>query len=69
MSEDSKDIDFIFAPDIIQTYKSRFVDKSLIKQTQWDKSFTCPYLQNIGKVIAKNTVNNKPVINPHISFR
>lgn len=61
-------IDFIFAPDVIESFKTEYNFNGEVKDSVWDKSYTCPYVQNIGAVVARNTVT-KPVINPHISFR
>lgn len=61
-------VDFVFAPDIIETKRSRVCCDGEIRDSGWDKSSTCPYLQNVGAVIARNTVT-KPIINPHFSFR
>lgn len=60
--------DYIFAPDIIEMYCSKFQEDREVRDTGWDKSSSCPYLQNIGFVISR-TVNSRNIINPHISFK
>ncbi len=67
-SMSGNEIDYVFAPDVIESNQSKFNCLGLIKKTEWDKSFTCPYVQNIGAVVAKNTVK-KPIINPHVFLR
>jgi len=60
--------DYIFAPDIIQSYRSQFKSFGQIAYTAWDRSRTCPYIQNFGSVVAKN-VSSIDVINPQLSLR
>ncbi|MBM3233983.1 hypothetical protein FJZ19_02720 [Candidatus Pacearchaeota archaeon] len=61
-------VDFVFAPDIIQSQRSKYSDDSGIRETEWDRSRTCPYLQNFGPVVARNTLKTR-CINPVINLR
>jgi len=60
--------DFVFAPDVIQNYRSRYFGDGELKDTGWDRSRTCPYLQNFGPVVARNTLHTK-CINPVLNLR
>lgn len=65
---ENENIDFVFAPDITEAFRSRYNHNDEIRDAEWDKSYTCPYLQNIGAIVARNTVD-KEIINLHLSFR
>ncbi len=61
-------VDFIFSPDITESYRSRYSENGVEKETNWDRSRTCPYLQNLGPISAKNS-SKTPLINPVFSLR
>ena len=62
-------VDVIFVPDIIESFRSKFDYYGAIENTLWDRSYTCPYLQNLGAVVSRNTISNTRIINPHISLK
>lgn len=64
----NKEIDYIFVPDIIEAYPSSFSNNGSIQQTEWERSFTCPFLQNFHSLITKNFPAEK-IISSCLSFR
>ena len=61
-------VDFIFTPDLTESYRSKYSENGVEKETNWDRSRTCPYLQNLGPISAKNS-SKIPLINPVLSLR
>jgi len=70
----NKEIDYIFVPNIIEAYRSKFFDVDeitnleIIEETGWDRSQTCPFLQNFNALITKNFPAEK-IISSYLSFR
>lgn len=62
------DTEYIFIPDIIEGYATKYLHKESERETGWDKSRTCPYLSKIGPIVARNA-SGKKVINPVVDFR
>lgn len=62
-------VDYIFAPDIVQGFGSKYSQSGVETPTGWEGSRACPYIQTFGSLVARNTVSTTPVINPMLNLR
>ncbi|MFZ5955517.1 MAG: acyl-CoA dehydratase activase-related protein [Nanoarchaeota archaeon] len=62
-------VDFIFSPEIYESYQSKFLDNGEIKNTAWEKSSICPFVQNFNSNVVPYSVNQTRLIQANLYFR
>jgi len=64
---EKREVDYVFVPDVIEAYPSKF-SSYYDQRTGWQRSSTCPYLQNFHSLITSRIGNGK-ILDCHMSFR